>query len=113
MFSPISSHPQNVKTISGKDLSYRLRHMSAQWRVNLTIDLVAGRVELHEPTLRQACKLTGASLRQLNEARARAAGCTLRELRRRQCADRLVARLGVDHVMAALDRATRPAVAAE
>jgi hypothetical protein len=113
MFNPISSSQQNVKPISGKELTYQLRHMSARGRLSLALDFVADRVKLHNPTIRQACTLTGTSLRQLNEARALAAGCSLRELRQRERADHLVARVGVDRVMAALDRATRAAVAAE
>jgi hypothetical protein len=97
------------KLISAKRLPYRLRRVPAHWRVKLALELIDGRVELRGPlTIKQALKLTEASLSQLNEERRSRAGCSLRELQKRQRADQLVARVGADHVMAALDRATMP-----
>ena len=114
MHSPLPTNPTSVKRISGKRLAYQLRHIPKSWRVRLTLELIAGRVELRDLTIRQALKITGASLAQLNELRRDKAGCSLRELQHKQRADRLVAHVGAADVMAALDRMTQPqAVAAE
>ena len=112
MHSPLPTNPGSVKRISGRRLAYQLRRIPASWRVRLTLDLIAGRVELRDLTIRQALKITGASLAQLNELRRDKAGCSLRELQHKQRADRLVARVGAADVMAALDRTTQPQAAA-
>ena len=87
---PNSEPISTVKLISGKRLAYQLGHIPAHWRVRLALELVTGRVLLDGLTIKQALKLTGASLSQLNEMRRSRAGCSLRELQRRQRADRLV-----------------------
>ncbi len=110
MHSPVTTTPRAVKPwpISGRKLAYRLRRASPAFRTSLAIDLLRGQVELRDLTVKQVCLLTGCSRAQLNVVRRAWAGCSLRELQHKQRADRLVARLGADHVMAALDRITQP-----
>jgi hypothetical protein len=98
--------------ISGKKLAHEVRRMPAHRRAKLAFDLIAGRVELRGLTVQQARALTKAPLAELNDLRRSTAGCSLREQQRRQYADRLVARIGAEGIMAALDRMTSPQRAA-
>jgi hypothetical protein len=108
--------------ISGRKLARWLRagKLSALDRARLAVALQTGRARLIKLTCMQARQLTGAT--HYDVAAMRRAprppvnGNGRRVLYRRHLGDvevdRIVAELGASRVMAALDRATKPAVAA-
>jgi hypothetical protein len=115
---PSTTPPAQIKTLLGHKLASRLRHFPAHWRVNLAVDLIAGNATLANLTVRQACKITGASPYHVNARRRQlAGGASLAEVRHARAVDRLIDRViahgGVDRLMTRLDELTAPAVAAE
>jgi hypothetical protein len=117
-----------ITEISGKRLAKWRREgkLSPENRARLALALQTGRVKLGKLTARQVRWLTGATVSELAAARRaqrpahapRPAHNGQRVLYRRNLSDievdRAVAELGTNRVLAALDRATRPAaVAAE
>ena len=55
MHSPLPTNPTSVKRISGKRLAIAA-HIPKSWRVRLTLELIAGRVELRDLTIRQVSR---------------------------------------------------------
>lgn len=125
MLSPFSS--PSIEILQGRALKRLVRAANATERALLAADLEAGRVIVERPTAPQARALAGAGsacfytarwLSPMDRNAVRGGRLKLSEVRRRRepsdaKLDRLIARYGANRVMAALDRITRPAVAAE
>jgi hypothetical protein len=117
----VTSHPSEVKDINGRKLSRRLKKgLSPAFRALLAHDLETGAVRLHDLTRRQACRLMQVSAGYVatvartdpeNRKKIESGQLPLAVLHKaptdRQL-DRLIARIGPDRFMAALDRYTRP-----
>ena len=125
MLSPSSTLP--TETVQGTDLKRIARAASPSKGALLAADLEAGRIVVERPTPRQARALTGASvsyqyvarkLSPMDRSAVRFGRLVLSKLARQQREltdaklDRLVARIGAEGIMAALDRVTSPQRAA-
>lgn len=114
----VTSTPSPVRDINGRKLSGAIANISPVQRTFQT-----GALCLHHLTRRQALALTGASTGYLSTVvrltpeereqvrRGKLALAVFHKCRREMSAvelDRLVAQLGAERVMAALDRFTRP-----
>jgi hypothetical protein len=118
---PTTSDPTPVKDINGRKLSRRLKKgLSPTFRALLAHDLETGAAQLHDLTRRQACQLmqvsagyvtTVAKTNPEDRKKIESGQIPLAALHTtptdRQL-DRLIARIGPDRFMAALDRYTRP-----
>jgi hypothetical protein len=105
-----------VKPVTGKHLACQVRTLWPQAAAELALGLMDGSILVQHFTLKQACALTGASPRKVNEARHANAGVSLPELEQSRAIDRLIEALvkagGVDRLMARLDEMTTPKIAA-
>src|SRR5215831_9018781 len=120
----LTSSDRPVRTITGRRLGRLLRQASARDRALLAHELEQGALHLLSPTRAQAAILTHASLGYIGTV-SRLTTEERRQLARGQFSlsrahhnhqrtvtdaaiDRIIARLGLERVMAALDRATAP-----
>jgi hypothetical protein len=102
---------------TGSALAYRLRGAYPSARVRLALQLINGEMSLKHLTVKQACAITGANLRLVNQHRHQMAGQPLSEVRKERAIERLLDRVlkegGIDKVFKHLDQLTQPAVTAE
>ncbi len=122
---PQITPPRETVKITGRKLAARASRARPAQRALLAHDLETGRIELIQPTRRQALALTGASGGYLNavsclsnddQARLRNGYVTLSRLHRNvaeRTIESFVKRVGVARVFNVIDRLTQPAVAAE
>jgi hypothetical protein len=112
-----------VKIVLGRRLARRLKGITPDFRALLAHEMVAGEVVLRDLTQAQASALVQVSLPYVSTV-SRASPEQREDVKRRRLSisalynkrreptdaklDRLIARFGVDRVMAALDRATKP-----
>lgn len=120
--NPSATSASPVRDISGRKLRARLRKgLNPTHRALLAHELETGTVRLYPLPRRQACMLTGASvgyvatlsrLTSLDRELVKRGLLSLSALHNKPPTDadidRLVAKLGADRIMAALDRWTRP-----
>jgi hypothetical protein len=119
-----TSADRAVRTISGRRLNRLVRYASARDRALLALELEQGEVHLLSPTRAQVAALTHASLgyigtvsrltadERIQLARGQSSLSRLHNSHRYiatdAAIDRIVAKLGAERIMAALDRATAP-----